>query len=121
MKELTELLEKLSTQLGTTVEKLWGVLVSQAPIIGAVDLILCVALVAVSVFFFRLVNKKTTPQNGNCSEWDDAEAILAWGAVVGLIVIVGLIVLCSVENIATAFLNPEYWALMNILGAISGK
>jgi hypothetical protein len=47
VKELTELLGKLADKLGTTVEKLWSVLLKQAPISGTVDLLLCASLVVV--------------------------------------------------------------------------
>ena len=115
MKELTVLLEQLALKLGTTVEHLWGVLLRQAPISGTVNIIISVTVIIISVFFVRLAIVKT---KGPDAEWDEEGAFLIW--VVALIIAFGssAIVFASIKNIASAFLNPEYWALNELLTAI---
>ena len=50
-----KLIEALAAKLGTTAEHLWGVLVRQAPISGAVDLVLCVMSQPDPVTFGRYI------------------------------------------------------------------
>jgi hypothetical protein len=123
MKELTPFLEQLASKLGTTVEKLWAVLLKQAPISGTIDLMVCIGLVLVAVKCFRFVNRKTTvpaetekDQYPN-AQWEEEGAGIAWVGIGLLLLTIGLIIIFSVNNIAAAFLNPEYWALKEILGA----
>ena len=120
MKEMTELLGKLADKLGTTVEKLWSVLLKQAPISGVIDLALCVALVIASIFIFRFVQNKTTPQEEErYADWDDEGKFFAWAGTAIFIAIAGVFIMCSVESIVSAFFNPEYWALTKILSKVS--
>lgn len=115
MKELTELLGALAVKLGTTVDKLWSVLLKQAPISGTVDLVICIALVIASVFVFRFVNTKTTEDEHGEADWDSDGKCFVWIGTAIFIAIAGALILCSVESIASAFFNPEYWALTKIL------
>lgn len=41
-----QLIEDMAAKLGVTAEHLWGVLVKQAPISGAVDLVICIVMAA---------------------------------------------------------------------------
>lgn len=118
----TALIEKLADKLGTTAEHLWGVLIAQAPISGFVDLIICSALVFAAVGVVRFVKRKTTTleptsENGYITaEWEHDGAALGW-FITGIFVLgVGTVVLASIQSIAAAFLNPEYWALTRVLG-----
>jgi len=124
VKELTELLGQLATKLGTTVDKLWGVLLRQAPISGAVDIILCIVLVIASAWVFRFVQNKTTApplsetNKYPSADWEAEGTVLAWVGAAVFIGVAGLQVFYSIEGIVTAFLNPEYWALSKILGKV---
>jgi hypothetical protein len=118
MKEMTILLEKLADKLGTTVEKLWSVLLRQAPISGAVDLILCIILVVASIFVFKFVNKKTTGGKDGYADWDDEGKFFAWAGAAIIIGINVFLIVCSAESIISAFFNPEYWALSKILSKV---
>ena len=122
MKELTELLSELAVKLGITVDRLWIVLLKQAPISGMIDLLICIAFVTASIFLFRFVQKKTTPQKGEkYADWVEEEKVWAWIGTAFFIGVSGLIVLFSVESIVAAFFNPEYWALTKILSEISSS
>ena len=125
MKELTELLGQLAAKLGTTVEKLWAVLLKQAPISGTIDLLICIGMVIFTVWAFRLVKGKTTKHeivDGTYkhreADWEEEGAFFSWVAV-GVIFLITIIQVASEsENIAAAFFNPEYWALTNILSKV---
>jgi len=113
-----KLIEALAAKLGTTAEHLWGVLVRQAPISGAVDLVLCVVIAAVTVWWVALVKRKTTcpPETKtNRAEWRDEGAFLAWIVTVifGVLALISAIV--SAQGIVAAFANPEYWALKQLV------
>lgn len=58
-----QMIEALAAKLGTTAEHLWGVLVRQAPITGAVDLAICVVLAALTAWWVSVVNRKTQAVN----------------------------------------------------------
>lgn len=120
----TALIEKLAEKLGTPAEHLWGVLLHQAPISGAVDLATVIVMVLAAVGLVRFVKGKTTkptetegdryPQ----AEWQDEGAGLAWLGAAIYLIITGVVVIGSAQGIVAAFFNPEYWALSNILGKV---
>lgn len=110
-KETDALLAGLAETLGTTVEHLWGVLLVQAPIDGAVSLICNLLLVLMLVGCASLTWYKIRQ-----GDWQQDAAI---GAVLGtgvLAVFTFLVVASSAQGIVAAFFNPEYWALMQLLG-----
>lgn len=125
MKELVPLLEKLASQLGTTIDKLWAVLLKQAMIIGITDLVLCVSLVGASILAFRFIQKKTTIPTETVenkyphAQWEGEGAFIAWLIFFIGLLVTTIIILASAENIVSAFLNPEYWALNKILSHCS--
>ena len=116
MKELVPLLEQLAAKLGTSVETIWAVLLKQAPISGALNLFLTLCLLVLSIATFRFVNKKTTT-----AEWCDEGAVLGWIGCVIILGIIGILILCTFENMVTAFVNPQYWALQKIMSVLHPK
>jgi len=116
-----QLIEALVAKLGTTAEHLWGVLVRQAPISGAVDLVLCVVIAAVTVWWVALVKRKTTcpPETETNrypeAEWRDEGAFLVWLVTVIFGVLALISVIGSAQGIVAAFANPEYWALKQLV------
>jgi hypothetical protein len=114
-------LTALSTKLGTTVEYLWGVLLRQAPITGAIELVLMCVLVTTSLFLIQFVRRKTTkPAKTNenpypKADWPDEGGVFAWMAAILFAFITALIVFFDLSNVVSALINPEYWALRQIL------
>ena len=115
-------LTALAAKLGTTAEYLWGVLLKQAPITGVVDLLVCAAWVAGLVFWAKFVQRKTTapPKTDDerypRADWnDDAGVGLAWVSVVIGAGITALVIGSNLSTIVAALVNPEYWALRQIL------
>ena len=115
-------LTTLAAKLGTTAEYLWGVLLRQAPITGAVDLLVCAAWIVGLLAWARFVNRKTTtpPRTEDdrhpCAEWSDETGVaIAWASVVLAGGIAALVIGSNLSNIVAALANPEYWALKQIL------
>jgi hypothetical protein len=116
-------LTDLAAKLGTTAEYLWAAMLRQAPISGAIDLALMAALVVASVVWSRVVLRKTkTPQGApaageyrNYAEWNDEVAVGAWASAIVLVVVTAVVVITNLPASVSAFLNPEYWALSQLL------
>lgn len=106
------LLEQLATQFNVTVEYLWGVLVRQA-FINSLNNVL-VFLLIIAAFF--LLTKWTIRAKDEIEEiWPGAPILIFWG----LLVIFSLIFsITSFQDTLTGFLNPEYFALQQILGLV---
>lgn len=122
--QIVDALRELAAKLGTTSEYLWQVLIRQAPISGVVNLLVCVVWVWVAVWGFRLVSRKTKrpPETKEDkfprAEWNDEDRAAAW-LLWGLYTLGGTIIVgCALEYIAGALLNPEYWALTQVLNEV---
>jgi len=103
-----ELIKNLADKLGTTAEHLWGVLVKQAPISAATDVaVFVVAIVLWSIAYKRLV--KWEP------EGDGMLKDAAWFGFWVVTVIIGVALACDAVAIVSAFVNPEYWALRQLV------
>lgn len=119
MENLTGLLSQLAEKLGTTVEFLWEILLKQAHISGWISFF-SVIVFLVGITFFSLFIRYTI------KKWDYIEenaleplyAII--NVLLGIIFIIWfiLIILEIIPNMITAFSNPEYWALKQVLGII---
>lgn len=118
------LINKLAETLGTTTEQMWGVLISQAPISGFTDLVVCVVLVGLSVALVRFVKKQTkvpepTAENRHPrAKWDEGESAIMQVVTVIFLFFTIMIVISSIESISSSFFNPEYWALKQVLSAL---
>lgn len=116
-----QVLTALASKFGTTAEYLWGVLLRQAPITGVIDLALMAAWAALSVMWCRFVMRKTKApkptDDGLCpsAEWRDEAAFFSWLSAVVLVGVTALIVTSNFSTVAAALVNPEYWALRQIL------
>ena len=114
-------LTTLAAKLGTTAEYLWGVLLRQAPITGAIDLAVMAAWVGMAVFLIRLVRRKTkTPAKTEedrypSAEWGEEGAVFSWAGAIGFALVAALIVGSQLSSVVAALANPEYWALKQIL------
>lgn len=105
-----QLIEKLALKLGTTAEHLWGVLVRQAPISGAIGLACDAAL----LFALYVMWKKLL-----AVDFDKWDSEFGKGSMFGGLAIATVICLaCAFGNLPTeiaGFLNPEYWALKQLI------
>lgn len=116
-----EALAVLAAKLGTTAEYLWGVLLKQAPIQAVSDIVVCVAWIVGAALTWGFVKRKTTlPVDTDYQpprpEWQsDAAVGCGWGLAIGVALVAALVVGVNLPGIVTALLNPEYWALRQIL------
>ena len=104
------LIEKIAEKLGTTAEHLWGVLLNQAPISGAIDLAVVVGLVTSAAWLLRLVIVKTKR-----AELNDEYVVAAGVFATAWCAVAGVTSMALAEGIVAAFANPEYWALRRLM------
>lgn len=109
----TKIIEELSSKLGTTAEHLWGVLVKQAPISGACDSLFIIVLILALVWASRFIRRKCVPDKDGYSQWSDC--LPAWAVWFVCAAIVTIVIGGCLSGIVSAFANPEYWALMQIM------
>lgn len=111
--KLAELLDKLSTKLGVAVDVLWAALLKQAVIAAITDLIVLGLVAYAGVWVVRYV--KLCHKNVQERDWDE----IAWLPCALVVVAYSLFVvggISSLPMIFAGFFNPEYWALMKIIG-----
>jgi len=103
--ETTKIISQLAGKLGTTTEYLWGILLRQAPITASLELLFDVLIVFV-LFISWILAKDTKFNDWKCAIY----VSLAFANV-----IIGLIIICTLPTTLAGFLNPEYWALRQLL------
>jgi NADH:ubiquinone oxidoreductase subunit 5 (subunit L)/multisubunit Na+/H+ antiporter MnhA subunit len=105
--ETLKLVDKLAEKLGTTAERLFAIMVKQAPLSGAIQVILFLILMAIAGFFLWKCIKT--------ADWDSEPRIIL-GIMSGLaIVILVVTALCSADLVLASFFNPEYWAVKQFI------
>lgn len=112
-------LKELAAKLGTTAEHLWSVLIRQAYISFATDLVLYFVLALAMWLSFKklfpfLSNRIHEDPDGDFAYW------IAAGMTATLLVLCILLAIFNITDTVTKIANPEYWALMRILDAIGG-
>ena len=112
MSDKTEqLVRELAEKLGTTGEHLWGVLIQQAAINAVTSWLIVIVMGVFLAIAYQVVNKNTT----KTENWTNEGAFLAWMVFYCYAGICLIPVCCAIDTTATALLNPEYWALKQIL------
>jgi ABC-type multidrug transport system permease subunit len=120
-----KLLEQLANKLGTTSEYLWGVLIKQAPIDATVQLLQTLVLVIFGWLLWKAHKKlsaKPKDQNSyDSSYYDRYDTLAVIPMVIATLVWALLIIICFIcfGSIISGYFNPEYWALKEILNAMS--
>jgi hypothetical protein len=113
MEEMSILLRELADKLGTTTEYLWIIMVRQAYVSAAVDLVLVLLFIPFAFFVYWVVKKAVA----SVFEVEDLDA--GYVAVLSILVAIGmgwlLYIVISIKSIATGFFNPEAWALQEII------
>jgi hypothetical protein len=119
--QLSALLEKLATKLGTTTEYLWHVLLKQARISATITLFYFIASLIIGVIIYKLHRRfMTTPEKPHSNnlyyEHEELGAIMVVVAAIWGICFIWII--SSLSNIFNGYFNPEYWALNEIFSSI---
>ena len=122
MNEQTEkLVRDLAEKLGTTTEHLWAVLVRQAPITGTIEVAVYLAWIIFIIWGFRFIQKQTcVPPNTQSdpylhAKWEPEGACVAWILWAATTILFAFIFGCSLATLISAFFNPEYWAIKQLI------
>lgn len=110
-----KLIEELSVKFGVGAEMLWASLLKQAPMSATIDLIVSAIFVAFSVAIFLAIVRfyKSWKEYEN----SDLFPIMVFMAFLGLFFVIFTIlgVGYSLQTNIAAFINPEYWALKQLI------
>ncbi len=117
--QVSEVLDVLADRFGTTAAHLWEVLVRQA-YVEAVTMLLIIGALwfasVVSIFVASRLTKSPT--------WIDEDlavpGAIAFSVSAAFLVAGAAIFLAEISSIVTGFVNPEYFALQEILKAVGG-
>lgn len=104
-----EAITELATKLGTTVEHLWAAVLRQAPISATVDIIFMAIWGAAIVGL--MVCLKINEENIR----DQETICIAWIALIAVGILYLVVVTSCIAMLVAAFVNPEYWALKQII------
>ncbi len=108
-----QLLKDLAAKLGTTADHLWGVLIRQAPISIVSDLLLGTLGLLLALLGGLILKNILKDKN-----YDGLAFILPFAiCVTGCVMFVAGYSQAATDGL-TCLLNPEYWALKQILNAI---
>jgi len=116
--ELQKQLATLAAKLGTSVEHLWNVLIRQAKIQAIEDIVFVLFTAGLTFLLVKLWS--SFYKNGDGFEsFADNHIPVAIGIILASIADVIMIVISvvlSISTIPTELLNPEYWALHELIG-----
>lgn len=124
--QTAKLLEQLAQKLGTTTEYLWSILLKQAPIDATVTLLQTIFILFVGWGIFK-VHKRLLKKPANQDYDDSYYEKYDLGAMVPMVIvtigwgIMAIICFCCFGSIISGYLNPEYWALKEILSSIAHR
>ncbi len=119
-KETTQLIEKLAETLGTTSEYIWEVLIKQAPVYAAGTILEIILMIIFGCILFVLHLYFSKESDNSRSKYDKYDALIRVPMFIGAIFwfCLALVAFFSISHIITALVNPEYWALKQILNAL---
>lgn len=112
MNDTTEqLIRELAEKFGTTTEHLWGVMVRQATVSATMDIIVFTVIGIVLLFAGNTLIKVSKRE-----DFEDDPLVYFWVCIIilfaGMWFTVGLM---TASDVLTRFVNPEYWALKQLL------
>jgi hypothetical protein len=111
--QLVNTLNTLALKLGTTAEMLWEVMMKQAPIYAMTSTFVIVLSGVLFFFLYKFFKKN----EWFADEIDENPFMFLVSTVLAIAVACyGVLVLTTIPSIIYAIFNPEYWALMNLLG-----
>lgn len=115
--DLNQALEQLALAFDTTVDKLYPMLIKQAYITAATEIILA-TICWIGVYLLYKATDKWVKKECR-RDWSDAVGGVITIAVVGFVGIIATI--CVICDVPTIILNPEYWAIKEILNQVSSN
>jgi hypothetical protein len=121
MENLTELLRELAEKLGTTTEYLWEVMIRQAYISATLNLLYVIFFIVYTIAIWKVhLYLLKTSDDESYSRYDDYEENATIPMITCLMLWLGLAIglFLAIPVIFYGYMNPEYWALQQILGKI---
>lgn len=123
--QTTKLLQSIALKLGTTTEYLWLVLIKQASIDSWVTIIQLVIVLLFGLTLWRVHKKLSSDCSDKSSnykttyyeKYDGIEIPMIIGVIVFSLLIICLFF--CINSVISGFINPEYWALREILNTIN--
>jgi len=118
--QVMEILRVLAEKFGTTTEFLWGVLIRQAYVHG-VTAIVCFLITSVLIFGWNWVwwRAEVGEEVSHRDKGDRMFAIFMCRlGGLGLVFIWTCLFLSGMIEVTTALINPEYWAIKQVLGGL---
>jgi hypothetical protein len=118
--QLQKALTELANKLGTSVQYLWKVLVSQAKINAITDIIMWVIVIRSGVILgmlhYRFSKEKETDKYSYNSYYDNNDSAGFIMATLGIGWFIFLIIcFINIPDLVSSLFNPEYWALKEIV------
>ncbi len=117
--QVMETLRVLAEKFGTTTEFLWGILVRQAYVHG-ITAIVCFLLTSLCIFGWNWgVWRFKIPEEDNGDKRFGVYMMRLFGLM--LVFIWTCFFLSGMFEVATALINPEYWAIQQVMKGLSGR
>jgi hypothetical protein len=119
-----ELIEQLAKQLNTTVEYLWSVMIRQASVSAYIDMVTIVVwgiALVLAVYGLYKFYSYWSKKEGETDPWEWDDPIVSVGYLICVCVVIavgaGFVVstFTTIPTIIARLINPEYWALTQIL------
>lgn len=117
---IDQLLHQLAEKLGTTVERLWSVIIQQAFIDALSNIVMLLMFIYISEGWRRFIVRKTTKPSLETAPWRYSrdkvqDSWIGWGILATITI---LLTVFTFTSIITGLTNPEYRALTQILNRI---
>lgn len=109
------ILQTLADKLCTTVDHLWGVLVVQAKVAALTQGLETAVIGLITFLLWRLRTKMLVQKNRDHYGEYNIAVYLYLIAMSACVIVFGINLFVFIEVASKAILNPEYWALTQIL------
>jgi len=114
-------IDKLAAKLGVAAEHVYGVLVKQAVVSGVLSTLMMIAAIIVAVFLTKSLAKKSREYQKHVGEYSlNPYQVIHWCMVFALTVL-SIAALTNGSDMVGKIINPEYYAIKEILDTIGGK
>ncbi|PRO41458.1 hypothetical protein [Bacillus sp. LLTC93] len=114
-------IDKLAAKLGVAAEHVYGVLVKQAVVNGVLSTLMMIAGIIVAVLLTKSFAKKSREHQKHIGEYDLNPYLIiqcCTGLALAVLCIAGLV---NGSDMVGKIINPEYYAIKEILDTIGGK
>ncbi|MCU7556587.1 hypothetical protein [Macrococcus capreoli] len=118
MKEETmKYIDQLAKSLNVASEHVYEALLKQAVVSGIMSIVCAIVMLIVTIALVLVIRKAwiKAEYDPYFDSGDAAMCTFVVGIVLFIVVCVGI---CAAENGVTALVNPEYWAIKEVLNAI---